>query len=186
MGNITFELVTDENVEQCRELCNELMAFQASKGKIMPEILAGMNFDNRLAPSYANAQTKHLVVMKDDGVPVGYVYSTMDYVPEAARTAAPPWAPKVGTGFFPDWLELPQWVGGVNNLYIKDAYRKSGAGQKLFDMAMDWLKSFEDCKIILIHVSNGNENAYKFYEKNGFTFSHDVFGGFIKAVYKKI
>ena len=38
MKSITVEIVEDGNIEQCRELCNELMAFQKSKAVIAPEV----------------------------------------------------------------------------------------------------------------------------------------------------
>lgn len=188
MANITFEIVKDGNVEQCRELCNELMSFQASQGKYHPEILAWMNFDNRLKPSFEGAQTKYLVVMKDAGVPVGYVYAAVDSFVEQARNMLPPWAPTDGEdikGFFPAWLEAPQKTGGLNNLFVREEYRKTGAGKQLFTMAMGWLESFDEIKYSFVHVSNGNENAYNFYQKHGFKFSHDVAGGFIKCLYKE-
>jgi hypothetical protein len=51
-------------------------------------------------------------------------------------------------------------------------------------MSMEWLESFKDVDLVFIYVSNGNDAALHFYLSRGFTFSHDVFGGFIKAVYK--
>ena len=49
---------------------------------------------------------------------------------------------------------------------------------------MDWLESFADVNLTFIYISNGNDEALNFYLSRGFTYSHDVFGGFIKAVYK--
>lgn len=37
MKGIMFEIIQDENIEQCRELCNELMLFQKSKAFFEPE-----------------------------------------------------------------------------------------------------------------------------------------------------
>jgi hypothetical protein len=47
---------------------------------------------------------------------------------------------------------------------------------------MRWLTSFDDVCLIYVFISNGNEAAYRFYTAHGFVFSHDVLGGFIKAV----
>lgn len=59
-----------------------------------------------------------------------------------------------------------------------------GLGSKLFDMSMEWLESFQDIDVVFIYISNGNDAVLDFYLSRGFTFSHDVFGRFIKAVYK--
>ena len=51
---------------------------------------------------------------------------------------------------------------------------------------MEWLESFSDVNVIFVYISNGNDAALDFYLKNGFIYSHDVFGGFIKTAYKKL
>jgi len=183
MRNITFEVVTDGNIEPCRELCNELMAFQKAKAVITPEAFDSMNFDTRMKKSYENALASQVILVKDDGVPVGYVFSTVDEI-DSSKISYPAWAPKEGMGFYPDWVKLPQKIGCLNNLYVRDGYRDMRLGSKLFDMSMDWLDSFSDVDLVFIYVSNGNDAALNFYLKQGFTYSHDVFGGFIKAVYK--
>lgn len=186
MHNITFEIVQDGNIEQCRELCNELMAFQKSKATMMPECFDAMNFDTRMKRSFENALRSQVVVAKDDGIPVGYVFSTIDVVEEADRSALPDWAPKGENclGFYPDWVQLPQKIGCLSNLYLRDAYQKGGIGTKLFNMTMEWLESFPDVNLTFVYISNGNDAALSFYLKHGFTLSHDVFGGFIQAAYK--
>lgn len=186
--NITIEVVQDGNIEQCRELCNELMAFQKAQATIAPEKFDGMNFDTRMKKSYENALDRQLIVVKDDGIPVGYVFSTIDLIPESSKTSFPDWAPTEGLkrvqGFYPDWVELPQKIGCLNNLYIRDEYREMKLGSKLFALSLEWLESFADVDLIFVFVSNGNDPALHFYLNRGFAYSHDVFGGFIKAVYK--
>lgn len=187
MENITIEVVKDRNLEQCRDLCNELMAFQKSKATIAPESFDTMNFDTRMKKSYENALDKQVIVVKDNGVPVGYVFSTIDKI-ENSKSSIPNWAPvedrENTKGFYPDWEDLPNKVGCLNNLYLREDYQGMGLGSKLFQMSMEWLESFSDVDLVFIFVSNGNDEALKFYLDRGFTFSHDVFGGFIKAVYK--
>lgn len=187
MENITIEVVQDGNIEQCRELCNELMAFQKAMATIAPERFDAMNFDTRMKKSYENSLASQVLVVKDKGVPVGYVFSTIDTILNKGN-AIPDWAPvpegEPCLGFYPEWGNLPQKAGCLNNLYVRDAYRSMKLGSKLFAMAMEWLESFEGVDLTFIYVSNGNEAALDFYLSRGFTFSHDVFGGFIKAVYK--
>lgn len=187
MQNITIEMIKDGNIEPCRALCEELMAFQKSKAHIHPEWFDAMNFDTRMKKSYEDALENQVVIVKDNGVPVGYVFSTIENVDAADVTTYPGWAltAKNSTGFYPDWVTPPQKIGCLNNLYLRDEYRGSGLGLKLFDKAMEWLESFSDVHLIFVYISNGNDAALKFYLRSGFTFSHDVFDGFIKAAYKQ-
>jgi GNAT superfamily N-acetyltransferase len=188
MENITIEVVKDGNIEQCRELCNELMAFQKSKATIAPEKFDTMNFDTRMKKSYESSLESQVIVVKDNGIPVGYVFSTIDNIENSSKNTYPEWAPVENIenciGFYPDWVNLPKKIGCLNNLYVRDQYRGMGLGSRLFEMSMDWLESFPDVDLVFIYVSNGNDEALDFYLSRGFIFSHDVFGGFIKAVYK--
>lgn len=185
MENLTIEIVKDGNIEQCRDLCNELMAFQKSKATIAPEAFDGMNFETRLKSSFEHSPRNQLVVVKDSGVPVGYIFSTIDRVTDGDKAYIPEWAPVSGDGkvigFYPDWDEFPEKVGCLSQLYFRDEYRGLGLGSRLIDMAMEWLGSFPDCNLTFVYISNGNDDAYDLYLRKGFVYSHDVFGGFIKA-----
>ena len=185
--NLTFEILNDESLDQCRDLCNELMVFQKSKAHILPELFDFMNFETRMKPSYKEALEKQVVVAKDSGVPIGYVFSTINLVEEKDRIGLPDWAPKTEnqTGFYPDWVKLPQKIGCLSNLYLRDEYKNMGLGSKLTNMAMDWLCGFPDSNLAFVYISNGNDYAYNFYLNKGFTYSHELFGGFIKAAYRK-
>ncbi|MDR3264958.1 MAG: GNAT family N-acetyltransferase [Synergistaceae bacterium] len=189
MNEITIEIVKDGNIEPCRDLCNELMAFQKSKAVIAPEAFDWMNFDTRMKKSHESAPESQVIVVRDGGVPVGYAFSTLQAT-ERDKGSVPEWAPaeKNGDvlGFYPDWDSLPPKVGCLSNIYFRDGYRGMGLGSKLFGMVMDWFGSFPDISLVFIYVSNGNDAAFDFYLKQGFIFSHDVYGGFIKAVYRFI
>lgn len=173
MENITIEIVRDGNIEQCRELCNELMAFQKSKATIEPERFDAMSFETRMKKSYESSLESQIIVVKDNGIPVGYAFSTIEDT-ESNKDS----------GFYPEWDNLPKKIGCLSNLYFRDKYRGLGLGSKMFKMSMEWFESFPDIELIFIYVSNGNDEALKFYLSRRFTFSHEVWGGFIKAVYK--
>lgn len=64
--NLKYEVIPDEKIESCRDLCNELMAFQKSKAYITPELFETMNFDTRMIPSIQSALHNYTVVVKDD------------------------------------------------------------------------------------------------------------------------
>ncbi len=55
----------------------------------------------------------------------------------------------------------------LENMFIKEEYRKFGIGSKLIDAFVTWCKN-NDAKRILVTATIGNENAIKFYHKNGF------------------
>lgn len=184
MDSITIEIIDGQELEKCRELCNELMALQKSLAKMHPECFNNMNFDTRMQKSYFAALRTHLAVAFDDGQAIGYVFSTIDNISDLQRKIVPDWAPPMGKGFYPDWLSLPQNIGCLNNLYIREQYQNLGLGQKLLNISLNWLESFADTNITFVFVSNGNDKALNFYQKNNFLFSHDVFGGFITALYK--
>lgn len=184
MHKPVIKILTASEIEQCRELCNELMRFQQSKATIQPECFDSMNFDTRMKKSYAQALRSHVAVAILDEQIVGYIFSTIDYVTDEQRYAFPDWAPKHGTGFYPEWVTLPQNIGCLNNLYIKENYRHLGLGKQLLHVALAWLESFEDTKLTLVFISNGNNAALDFYLKNNFKFSHSVFDGFISATFK--
>lgn len=188
MKDISIEIVTDGNIEQCRTLCDELMVFQKSKATIAPEKFDMMNFDSRMKKSYENAIEKQLIVIKDHDTPIGYVFSTIEKIPQD-KQAYPEWAPisddKNIQGFYPSWDNFPSKIGCLNNLYLSEGYRDRGLGSQLFKMAIQWLESFADVSVTFVYISNGNDAALNFYLNHGFTFSHSVFGGFINAVYKR-
>ena len=187
MSSISIEIVKNDAIEVCCDLCNELMALQKMKSRIHSGCFDGMDFHTRMEKSYINALRKQVIVAKDGIKPVGYVFSTVDFVAEDARNYVPEWAPaSTGQiGFFPDWVKLPQYIGCLNNLYLQPAYRRTGLGAKLFSMSMQWLESFSDVHLLFVYISNGNDAALNFYLKHGFVFSHDVFGGFIHAACKE-
>jgi ribosomal protein S18 acetylase RimI-like enzyme len=187
MNNITVEVVNDGNIEQCRELCDELMMFQKSMAVIAPECFDTMNFDTRMKKSYDNALNSHVIVVKDNSIPVGYAFSTIEST-EGGEILNPEWVPETDAensmGFYPKWENFPEKIGCLSNIYLRANYRGMGIGSTLFEMSMAWLESFPDIDLTLIYVSNGNDAALKFYLDRGFIYSHEVFGGFIKALYK--
>jgi len=53
MNKITYKaLSANGSIEERREFCNALIQLQAERGVKYKEILASMNFDNRLKPSF--------------------------------------------------------------------------------------------------------------------------------------
>ncbi|MFC6037824.1 GNAT family N-acetyltransferase [Paenisporosarcina macmurdoensis] len=174
--NIQYEVITDEKIECCRDMCNELMAFQKSKSHIKPELFDNMNFDTRMIPSIKNALNNYTVVVKDDEEIVGYVYSNIS----PKETYSSDFAT-----FFDMSSVSKNNVGCLSQFYIKEDYRQYGIGSKLFTMSMEWLEQFEDVDDYFIFVSNGNDSALEFYKRKGFLESHDILDGFITVLRNK-
>ncbi|HET7627085.1 MAG TPA: GNAT family N-acetyltransferase [Bacillales bacterium] len=173
---LTYEQIPDEKIHMCRDLCNELMAFQKAKATITPERFDVMRFETRLLPSVKSATHNYTVVVKDGDEPVGYVYTNIS--PKEAYDN------HFATFFDMDSVKGSH-VGCLSQFYIKEGYRKYGVGSKLFHLSMEWMKQFEDVEDYFVYVSNGNEDALQFYKRKGFVVSHDILGGFITVLRSK-
>jgi GNAT superfamily N-acetyltransferase len=170
---LTYDVISVDRMEDCRDLCNELMVYQKSKAYITPELFDSMNFDTRMVPSIRNALHNFIVVVKDGDEKVGYVYSNIS--PKEAYSNS------FATFFDLSSVSRPN-VGCLSQFYIKEEYRKYGVGSKLFSMSMEWLKEFDNVEDYFIYVSNGNNDALEFYQRKGFTVSHDILNGFITVL----
>lgn len=170
-----YEVISVDQMEACRDLCNELMAFQKSKAYIKPELFDSMNFDTRMVPSVKSALHNYLVVVKDGEENVGYAYSNISPKETYSNAFAT---------FFDLSSVRKENVGCLSQFYIKEAYRQHGVGSKLFQMSMEWLQQFDDVDDSFIYVSNGNSDALEFYKRKGFSVSHDILDGFITVLRK--
>jgi GNAT superfamily N-acetyltransferase len=173
--DLNYEIISDEEIETCRDLCNELMTFQKSKAHITPELFNHMNFDTRMVPSVKNAIHNYIVIVKDGEKIIAYVYSNISPKEAYSNNFAT---------FFDITSVRKKNVGCLSQIYIKDEYRQYGIGSKLFNMSMDWLVQFDDVEDYFIYVSNGNDNALEFYKYKGFTVSHTILDGFITVLRK--
>ncbi len=173
--NFKYEIISEEEIECCRELCNELMIFQKSKAYIQPELFDNMNFDTRMIPSVKKALHNYIVVVKDENQIVGYVYSNISPKETYSNEFAT---------FFDLNSVTGDNVGCLSQFYIREGYRQYGIGSKLFTMSMGWLQQFDEIEDYFIFVSNGNDDALEFYKRKGFSVSHDILEGFITVLRK--
>ena len=173
--NFKYEIISEEEIECCRELCNELMAFQKSKAYIQPELFDNMNFDTRMIPSVKKALHNYIGLVKDKDEIVGYVYSNVSPKDTYSNDFAT---------FFDLSSVNKENVGCLSQFYISEGYRQYGIGSKLFNMSMEWLQQFDEIEDYFIFVSNGNYDALEFYKRKGFSVSHDILEGFITVLRK--
>jgi ribosomal protein S18 acetylase RimI-like enzyme len=61
----------------------------------------------------------------------------------------------------------PESEGEIESLYLLPEYRGGGAGTRLMELALGWLREQGICEIS-IRVAAGNEEALPFYAKFGF------------------
>lgn len=182
MSKITYTDFENGDISNLRNLCNDLMKFQADHAKIKPEVMASMNFENRLVPDYSHASRKYIAVAYDGDKPVGFAFASVSEVTEDDVNEKSIWAENMGgLGFFPDDYGVPTTIGTYKLLFVDSNYRGLNIGRDLSQMIMKWLNSHDDVKDLWVFVANGNEKVAKFYEKYGFTHSHKVFNGFIEA-----
>lgn len=171
--SIRYEVVSEENISCLKDLCNELMAYQKSLSHTRTELFDGMSFETRLVPSVRNAKHNYILAAKDGDEIVGYVYANISAKEVHANAFA--------TFFDMDSVQGED-VGCLSQFYIRDGSRSSGIGTVLFNQAMEWLNSFESVEDLFIFVSNGNDNALKFYLNKGFKVSHQILDGFITVL----
>jgi GNAT superfamily N-acetyltransferase len=171
--SIHYEVISDEGISCIKDLCNELMAYQKSKSYIHSELFDSMCFETRMIPSVRSAKANYILVAKDDRKIVGYVYSNIS----AKETYANEFAT-----FFPLDSVKNDEVSCLSQFYLKEGYRNLGIGTVLFEKSMDWLNSYKSISDLFIFVSNGNDNALKFYQGKGFKISHQILDGFITVL----
>ncbi|KRM77676.1 GNAT family N-acetyltransferase [Secundilactobacillus collinoides] len=187
MTEITYRNLSSGPVTICRELCNQLMTYQANKTHLpkFKTILSSMNFENRLQPAFENSDEKALLVAFDGEQPIGYVFVNAEMLTQDKFNERPEWANQFSADsqwLFPNWLKLPTKIAELNNLYVDPTYQGQHIGGHLMAFAMDWLQHQSGAKDLFVFVSNGN-NAGSLYERFGFRYDHEVLDGLIKAYY---
>lgn len=175
---LDYEIITDDKINCIEDLCNELMTYQKSVSFIHPEWFDNMCFETRFVPSFKGSKANFLIVAKDDDEIVGYAYSNVS----SKYTYSGGFATLKPVDFFDFDSVKHEDVGCLSQFYIKEDYRSRGIGTVLFDKSMKWLKSFDSIEDIFIFVSNGNDNALKFYQNKGFKISHQILDGFITVL----
>jgi GNAT superfamily N-acetyltransferase len=176
--SIHYEVISEDDIIYIKDLCNELMAYQKSVAYIYPEFFDGMCFETRMIPSVKSAKANYIIVAKNDNEVVGYAYSTIS----PKETYANDFATLECDAFFDFDTVKKDDVGCLSQFYIKDGYRNTGIGSVLYEKSMEWLSSYESIDDLFIFVSNGNDNALKFYLGKGFKISHQILDGFITVL----
>lgn len=175
---IIYEVISERDAHYIKDLCNELMSYQKSIAYMNKEFFDNMNFETRMLPALKSAKHNYIVVAKDGDNMVGYAYSSI--LPK--ETYSTDYATLKCDAFFDFNSVKKDDVGCLSQFYIKEGYRNMGIGTVLFNKSMEWLNSFKDIEDIFIFVSNGNDNALKFYTSKGFRVSHEILDGFITVL----
>ncbi|WP_228547599.1 hypothetical protein [Filobacillus milosensis] len=56
---LSYQVISEDQTEYCKDLCNELMAYQKSIAHIKPELFDSMNFESRMLPSIEDAEENY-------------------------------------------------------------------------------------------------------------------------------
>ncbi len=176
--SINYEILSEDQIHCLKDLCNELMAYQKSVAYIHPEWFDNMCFETRMIPSINKAKANFIIVAKDDDEIIGYAYSNIS----SKYTYSGGFATLKPVDFFDFNSVKHDDVGCLSQFYIKENYRNKGIGSQLFDKSMEWLNSIKEIEDIFIFVSNGNDNALRFYLNKGFKISHQILDGFITVL----
>lgn len=176
--DICYEMIAETDAHYVKDLCNELMTYQKSKATIHPEWFDNMSFETRMIPSLEKAKANFIIVAKDGDEIVGYAYSNIS--PKTVYSSN--FATLPCEAFFDFASVSSDDVGCLSQFYIKEAYRNYGIGSVLFDKSIEWLRSFSTIQDLFIFVSNGNDDALKFYTRKGFIISHQILDGFITVL----
>lgn len=176
--SIHYEVISEDNINYIKDLCNDLMNYQKSKAFNHPEWFDNMSFETRVIPSVKSAKDNFIIVAKDDNEIVGYAYSNVS----PKYTYSGGFATLAPVDFFDFDSVKSDDVGCLSQFFIKDGYRNSGIGSVLFERSMEWLSSFTSIDDLFIFVSNGNKDALKFYQGKGFKISHKILDGFITVL----
>lgn len=176
--SIHYEVISDNSIISIKDLCNELMAYQKSKAHMHPEWFDNMCFETRVIPSVKGAKANFIIVAKDDNEIVGYAYSNIS--PKGTYSGG--FATLEPVNFFDFDSVKNDDVGCLSQFFIKESYRSAGIGSVLFEKSMDWLSSFKSIDDLFIFVSNGNDNALKFYTAKDFKISNQILNGFITVL----
>lgn len=179
--SIRYEVIPENNIILIKDLCNNLMSYQKSKAYIHAEFFDSMNFETRMVPAIKSAKKNYILVARDNQDIVGYAYSTI--APKSIYSGG--FATLNCNAFFDFDSVKENDVGCLSQFFIKEGYRNTGIGSVLFKMSMDWLNSFDSVNDLFIFVSNGNNNALKFYQGKGFKISHQILDGFITVLRNK-
>jgi GNAT superfamily N-acetyltransferase len=180
--SIDYEVIFAGAAFRVKDLCNDLMVYQKAKAHAYPEFFDNMCFETRMLPSIKSAKENYIIIAKDNNEIVGYAYSNIS----PKETYSNNFATLECDAFFDFASVKNDDVGCLSQFYIKDCYRNTGIGTALFERSMEWLTSFESINDLFIFVSNGNDNALKFYlNKGSFKVSHEILNGFITVLRNK-
>jgi GNAT superfamily N-acetyltransferase len=92
------------------------------------------------------------------------------------------WDGEKAVGMAVVYFRFSTWKGKclyLEDLYIQDAYRKSGLGSRFFDILREYGEQ-ENCQRITWQVLEWNEPAIRFYQKIGATLDAEWINGFLE------
>ena len=107
--------IAENDLERCKPFYDVLMQFQAEKSNQHSEILAAMNFENRLKPSFLGSDNKRLLLAEYQGEGIGYAFANTYFMEESERNYLPEWLEEIYEEghmiFYPEKQKFPAHIG---------------------------------------------------------------------------
>lgn len=143
MENFIYERASIKNLKEVQLLNNELFKYEAENkfDFYIPNWALGEKAANYFKDLISN---QYVEIVYFEKSPIGYLAGSITDIPYYQGKSAE-----------------------LENMFIKEEYRKLGIGSKLVNNFVLWTQS-HDCKRVFITASQGNVDTIKFYQKKGF------------------
>jgi GNAT superfamily N-acetyltransferase len=139
--NITYTNGDINIIHEIQHLWEELNIHHGMVSPFFTQVFETYSFNHRVSNLLRKYRKGliHIDIAKDNGLPVGYVISTINEEND----------------------------GEIESLFIKARYRGKGIGESLMQKAVDWLDG-RNVQSKAVNVVYGNEDTFGFYAKFGF------------------
>ena len=135
---------TIKDLKAIQELNNELFEYEMANGfdkyvKDWPLSTEGRDY------FYDLIENQYVILAEVDNCVVGYLAGSL----------------------YTDYTYYEGITAEMNNMFVKEKYRRFGIGSKFVGSFLEWAKS-KNAKRVFVTASCRNENTINFYEKMGF------------------
>jgi len=138
--NWKIERLQRHELDITRPLWEKLNAMHLDDSRYFKEHFRSFTFEKRTAAFREKSDDDILiqVVLRDNGLAVGYCISTVDGV-----------------------------SGELDSLYLEEEYRSRGIGRIMVEACIAWFND-KKCSRVVVAIADGHESVFPFYRKFGF------------------
>ena len=137
--NLRIETIKSDQIDIIKNLWEQLNTLQLQKSKFFKEHFKTYTFEEKCRNFPEKTSNEiQIDVIYDNKKAVGYCISI-----------------------------ISNKTGEIDSLFIAEEYRKYGYGKIIVEKSIRWFE-MNNCEIIHVSVSEGNESVFDFYENFGF------------------